>query len=284
MQVVSTAQWVGNNDPSQPHQFANGYYNLEVKIPFADLPAAVGPTSTPPAGSASGNVVDPEHMGLNIIPYIERNQLHIDQSTREAWSAWNSVQSDPYHWGHAYLQGYTPPAGQSDTPTAPIIPASAAQGVDSPQTIYQSARNGVPIAGLAPAPASDQLSITSSSLSAVVPRPSPLTASRIRPGARLPVVRRPLLHPRSGPRAAPRSFEAGLHAVLVPPTAQAAPWGTDMGGHLIADQVVQVSAGSQTVSIPLDSSDAVQRAQGGRLGPGRRSRRRRTRCRRSPCR
>ena len=41
--------------------------------------------------------------------------------------------------------------------------------------------------------------------------------------------------------------------MLVPRTAQAAPWGTNMGGHLIADKVVQMSAGSQTVSIPLDS-------------------------------
>jgi LmbE family N-acetylglucosaminyl deacetylase len=251
MQVVSTAQWVGNNDPNQPHQFANGYYNLEVKIPFADLPAAVGPTSTPPTGSAPGNVVDPEHLGLNIIPYIERNQLHIDQSTREAWSAWNSVQSDPYHWGHAYLQGYTPPAGQSDTPTAPIIPASAAQGVDSPQTIYQSARNGVPIAGLAPAPASDQLSIASSSL-----QPSSANLSLTATGSgRAHVFLWSGDHsyiPVWTSSCTSDPFEAGFTPCSASDGA-AAPWGTDMGGHLIADKVVQVSAGSQNVSIPLDS-------------------------------
>jgi LmbE family N-acetylglucosaminyl deacetylase len=251
MQVASTAQWVGNNDPNQPHNFPDGYYNLEVKIPFADLPSAVGPTSTPPTGSASGNAVDPEHMGLDIIPYIERNQLHIDQSTREAWSAWNSVQSDPYHWGHAYLQDYTPPAGQSDTPTTPIIPASAAQGADSPQTIYQSARNGVPIAGLAPAPAGDQLSITSSSL-----QPSSANLSLTATGSG-----RAHIFLWSGDHSyipvwtsscGSDPFEVGFTPCSAS-DGTAAPWGTNMGGHLIADKVVQVSAGSQNVSIPLDS-------------------------------
>jgi len=89
MQVVSTAHWVGTNDPAQPHAYAEGYYNLEVKIPLADLPAAV----------------DPAHLGLNITPYDEDNQLHIDQSTRLGWSAWGSVQSDPYNWGHATVAG-----------------------------------------------------------------------------------------------------------------------------------------------------------------------------------
>jgi LmbE family N-acetylglucosaminyl deacetylase len=261
MQVASTAQWVGNNDPNQPHNFPDGYYNLEVKIPFADLPSAVGPTSTPPTGSASSNAVDPEHMGLDIIPYIERNQLHIDQSTREAWSAWNSVQSDPYHWGHAYLQDYTPPAGQSDTPTTPIIPASAAQGVDSPQTIYQSARNGVPIAGLAPAPANDQLSITNSSLS---PSAANLNLNASGSG-------RAHVFLWSGDHSyipvwtsscASDPFEQGF-TPCSSADGQAAPWGTNMGGHLIADKVVQVSAGSQNVSIPLSSDEYNALKSGG---------------------
>lgn len=258
MQVASTAQWVGNNDPSQPHNFPNGYYNLEVKIPFADLPAAVGPTSASPTGNAATNDVNPEHMGLNIIPYIERNQLHIDQSTREGWSAWNSVQSDPYHWGHAYLPGYTPPAGQTTTPATPIIPASAAQGVDSPQTIYQSARNGVPIAGLAPAPAGDQLSVTKSSLS---PSSATLSLNASGPG-------RAHIFLWSGDHSyipvwtsscATDPFEQGF-TPCSSSDGQAAPWGTSMGGHLIADQVVQMSGGAQTVSIPLtaDQYSALQ--------------------------
>ncbi|MGH3406980.1 MAG: NEW3 domain-containing protein, partial [Streptosporangiaceae bacterium] len=261
MQVASTAQWVGNNDPSQPHNFPDGYYNLEVKIPFADLPAAVGPTSAAPTGDASSNTVDPEHMGLNIIPYIERNQLHIDQSTREAWSAWNSVQSDPYHWGHAYLPDYTPPAGQSDTPATPIIPASAVQGVDSPQTVYQSARNGVPIAGLAPAPASDQLSITRTSLS---PTAATLSLKASGPGrahiflwsgdhSYIPVWRS---------SCASDPFEQGF-TPCSSSDGQATPWGTNMGGHLIADQVVQMSGGSQTVSVPLTADQYNALKSGG---------------------
>lgn len=261
MQVASTAQWVGNNDPSQPHNFPNGYYNLEVKIPFADLPAAVGPTSASPTGNAATNDVNPEHMGLNIIPYIERNQLHIDQSTREGWSAWNSVQSDPYHWGHAYLQGYTPPAGQSTTPATPVIPASAAQGVDSPQTIYQSARNGVPIAGLAPAPASDQLSVTKSSLS---PSSATLSLNASGPG-------RAHIFLWSGDHSyipvwtsscASDPFEQGF-TPCSSSDGQAAPWGTSMGGHLIADQVVQMSGGAQTVSIPLTADQYSALKSGG---------------------
>lgn len=261
MQVASTAQWVGNNDPGQPHNFPDGYYNLEVKIPFADLPAAVGPTSASPTGSAATNAVDPEHMGLNIIPYIERNQLHIDQSTREGWSAWNSVQSDPYHWGHAYLQDYTPPAGQSDTPATPVIPKSAAQGVDSPQTVYQSARNGVPIAGLAPAPASDQLSVTRSSLS-----PSSATLSLNATGSG-----RAHIFLWSGDHSyipvwtsscASDPFEQGF-TPCSSSDGQATPWGTSMGGPLIADQVVQVSGGRQTVSIPLSPDQYSALKSGG---------------------
>jgi LmbE family N-acetylglucosaminyl deacetylase len=260
MQVASTASWVGNNDPGQPHQFADGYYNLEVKIPFADLPSAVGPTSAAPAGSAAGNVVSPEHMGLNIIPYIERNQLHIDQSTREGWSAWNSVQSDPYHWGHAYLQDYTPPAGQSDTPAAPVIAASATQGADSPQTIYQSARNGVPLSGLAPAPAGDQLSITSSSLQ---PSSASLAVTATGPGTAhvflwsgdhsyIPVW---------NSSCSSDPFETGFTPCAAT-DGSVPPWGASMGGHVIADKVVPVSAGSQNISIPL-GSDAYNALKAG---------------------
>ena len=64
-------------------------------------------------------------MGLNITPYDNDNTAaagtttlrHIDNSTRLAWSASGSVQSDPYRWGHATLPGYTPPAGRPTTPT-----------------------------------------------------------------------------------------------------------------------------------------------------------------------
>jgi len=150
VQVVSTATWVGDNQTSTDHSHTGGGYNLEVKIPMADLPAAVGPTDAPPTGDPATNVVDPLHMGFNITPYDEDNTAapgtttlrHIDQSTRLAWSSFGSVQSDPYRWGHAYLDGYTPPAGRPTTPPAPIVSHSNLDGADSPQTIYQSALNG----------------------------------------------------------------------------------------------------------------------------------------------
>ena len=83
--VKSTATWVGSNSTTVNHSYgAQGGYNLEVKIPMADLPAAV----------------DPNNMGLNITPYDEDDTSaagtttlrHIDLSTRMAWSTfgWSS--------------------------------------------------------------------------------------------------------------------------------------------------------------------------------------------------
>src|SRR4029450_12847764 len=131
---------------------AAGGYNLEVKIPLADLPAAV----------------DPANMGLNITPYDEDNTAaagttilrHIDQSTRLAWSTFGSVQSDPYRWGRAVLAGYTPPAGRPTTPAPPNVSHPNLDGVLSPQTIYQSATDGVPISGRNPAPPGDSIAIS----------------------------------------------------------------------------------------------------------------------------
>ncbi len=236
MQVVSTAQWVGNNDPAQPHAYANGFYNLEVKIPMADLPAAV----------------DPDHMGFDITPYDEDNQLHIDQSTRLGWSAWGSVQSDPYNWGHVRLAGYTPPAGRPTTPATPIIPDTAVQGVESPQTVYQSATSGVTIAGLPPAPATDQVTLTHATISPSAARID-LTAT--------------------GSGTARIFLWAGEHGYIPVYTSSCAsdpneagftpcastdgsppPWGTDMGGHAVRSVAVAVSAGAKHVTIPLDAA------------------------------
>jgi LmbE family N-acetylglucosaminyl deacetylase len=252
MQVVSTAKWVGNNDPTQPHAYPDGYYNLEVKIPLADLPAAVGPTGTAPTGNAATNAVDPEHMGFNITPYDEDNQLHIDQSTREGWSAWNSVQSDPYNWGHAYLDGYTPPSGRSTTPTTPIIPASALNGVDSPQTIYQSAHNGVPIAGLSAAPANDRTSVVSTTL-----HKSSVDVTLHSTGAGTAHVflwsGDHTYIPVWTSSCASDPGEQGFTPCAATDGA-ATPWGTNMSGYLIADSQVSVSAGTKHVSIPISST------------------------------
>lgn len=83
-------------------------YTLEARIPMSELPAAV----------------DPQRMGLNIFIYDSDTQDKTGQ-TRLGWSTFGGVQGDPYRWGHAYLPGYTPPAGRSTTPAAPIIPSDA---------------------------------------------------------------------------------------------------------------------------------------------------------------
>jgi len=105
-------------------------YDLEVKIPTADLPAAI----------------DPSHMGLNIFIYDSDTQ-DLTGQTRLGWSTWGGVQGDPYRWGIATLPGYTPPPGQPTVAPPPTIPNTAAQSIQSPQSIAQSARDGVPLAG-----------------------------------------------------------------------------------------------------------------------------------------
>jgi hypothetical protein len=175
VQVVSTATWVGSNSTTVDHS-----YNLEVKIPLADLPSAVGPTSNPPTGSAATNTINPLHLGLNITPYDEDNTAaagtttlrHIDQSTRLALSNdTGGVQADPFRWAHAYIPGYTPPAGRPTTPTTPNVSHPNLDGVLSPQTIYQSATDGVPISGRNPAPANDSISIKKVKLTKLPPPP-----------------------------------------------------------------------------------------------------------------
>ena len=126
---------------------------------MADLPAAV----------------DPNRMGLNITPYDNDDNTagtgstklrHTDQSTRLAWSTFGSVQSDPYRWGHATLPGYTPPAGRPTTAADPNVSNPNLNGAKSPQTIAQSARDGVPISGRVPAPAGDRITAAKARLEA----------------------------------------------------------------------------------------------------------------------
>jgi hypothetical protein len=149
VKVASSAKWVGDNKTTTDHSYAGGGYNLEVKVPMKDLPAAV----------------NPHNMGLNITPYDNddtskkgSNKLrHIDNSTRLAWSAFPSVQSDPYRWGKATVDGYKPPSGRPTKPPAPIVGHPNLDGTKSPQTIAQSARNDVPIAGRAPVSRNDEI-------------------------------------------------------------------------------------------------------------------------------
>ena len=105
-------------------------YTLEVKIPFADLPAAVRPDAT----------------GLNVFIYDSDTQDKTGQ-TRLGWSTWGGVQGDPYRWGKASFEGYTPPPELPTEPIDPVIPSEVALSVNSPQSITQAASDGVALAG-----------------------------------------------------------------------------------------------------------------------------------------
>jgi LmbE family N-acetylglucosaminyl deacetylase len=107
-------------------------YTVETKIPVAVLP---GP-------------IDPERMGLNLFVYDSDTQDKTGQ-TRIGWSTWGGVQGTPWRWGQAALPGYDPP-GNPVTP--PVIPSEAARSVNSPESILQAARIGVPLAAGPAAP------------------------------------------------------------------------------------------------------------------------------------
>lgn len=105
-------------------------YTAEVAIPMSELPMAV----------------DPNNMGLNILPYDSDTQDKTGQ-TRIGWSVWGGVQGDPYRWGKVTLPGYTAPAGRSTTPTEPVVPLDALSSLDSPQSVAQSVSDNVALAG-----------------------------------------------------------------------------------------------------------------------------------------
>ncbi|HEY8983877.1 MAG TPA: hypothetical protein VIU15_30400, partial [Streptomyces sp.] len=63
--------------------------------------------------------------------------------TRLAWSPYGSPQADPYTWGTARLPGYTPPTWP---PAPPRIPTESTRSTDSPASLAQAHRTGVPIA------------------------------------------------------------------------------------------------------------------------------------------
>jgi LmbE family N-acetylglucosaminyl deacetylase len=257
VQVVSTATWVGSNDTTVDHSYgAAGGYNLEVKIPLADLPAAV----------------DPANMGLNITPYDEDNTAaagttilrHIDQSTRLAWSTFGSVQSDPYRWGRAVLAGYTPPADRPTTPAPPNVSHPNLDGVLSPQTIYQSAVNGVPISGRNPAPADDSIAISKPKLN---PAKVELKIDATGPGTvhvflwtgdhgAIPVFLT------SCPLAADPPPDYGFTACATT-DGGIPPWSPDMSGRVVRAATFEITAGKQKVSIRLDRDAFAKLADDG---------------------
>jgi LmbE family N-acetylglucosaminyl deacetylase len=238
--------------------YDGGAYDLEVKIPLDVLPAAVGPTSGAPTGDPASNDADPLFMGLNITPYDSDTQDHTGQ-TRLAWSPFGSQQSEPYRWGHAYVDGYVPPVGRPATPTEPIIPDSALQGVESPQTIYQSATNGVPISGLQPSRALQVSNVELGSAALEMDLQSNEAGTAhvylwTGPHGNIPVFTSSCPDDQDG-------FNACSTSDGAPP-----PWGTDMSGRVLRHVRVDVATGTDDLSIPLDA-DAYEtlRANGSAL-------------------
>lgn len=117
-------------------------YELEVKIPFADLPAAARTNWT----------------GLNVFIYDSDTQDKVGQS-RQGWATFGGVQADPYRWGHAILDGYTAPPELPTTPVAPTMLLEAAQSVLSPQSILQAAVDGTGLGGAKRAPSDATLEL-----------------------------------------------------------------------------------------------------------------------------
>ncbi len=236
------------NAPRAGGAYTDGYYTVDVKIPLADLPAAVGPTSPAPTGAQATNSLDPSYLGLNVTPY-DSDRLDFIGETRLAWSPFGSQQSEPYRWGHAYLADYTPPAGRATVAPKPILPDTALQGVASPQTIFQSATRGGTISGVQP---SQGLKVQ-----AVVLTRKAVTMSVL---AAVPGTIRAYLW-QGDPKAVQVWNSScvggdpyGFDTCALPKDITAAPWAPDMGGHVLGSKTVAVPLGRSTVSIPIDSA------------------------------
>jgi hypothetical protein len=104
-------------------------YTVEVKIPLAELPAAV----------------DPARFAMNILVYDSDTDDKTGQ-TRLAWSPFGSAQADPYVWGTATLADYRQQANRPTAKVPAVIPQTAARSADSPASLAQARRTGVPIA------------------------------------------------------------------------------------------------------------------------------------------
>jgi LmbE family N-acetylglucosaminyl deacetylase/Ca2+-binding RTX toxin-like protein len=261
VEVRSTATWVGTNDTTTSHSYGSaGGYNLEVKIPMSNFPAAV----------------DPDRMGLNITPYDNDDSSvgtgstllrHNDvTTTRLAWSTFGSVQSDPYRWGLATLTGYTPPAGRPTTPAEPYRSQSNLNGVDSPQTIYQSAHNGVPIAGRPAAPANDRITRVNAVLDSASAEIDLDSSGAGRAHVFLWTGDPhgiPVWNTSCSPAQSPWP-DYGLSACSAADGTTPA-WSPNMSGRVVRDTVVTLAAGTRHLSIPLDAAARELLAADGRV-------------------
>lgn len=226
--------------------YVDGKWMVEVKIPLANLPAAVGETSSTPTGNAATNDVDPEFMGLNVTPY-DSDQLNFIGDTRLAWSAIGGQQSEPYRWGHAYLDGYAPPAGRSTTPAEPIIPDTALKSVQSPMSVFQSATRGVTLSGKQPSRAMSvgAVKITDSAVTLDVATTEAGTARVFLWNGDpkfVPVWTTSCAGDKYG-------FEACDAADGAAPA-----WGTSMGGRLLGKLEAPVAVGSGTLTLPINAT------------------------------
>ncbi|WP_324651926.1 PIG-L family deacetylase [Georgenia sp. H159] len=231
-------------DIAEDGTYTGGGYTIEVKVPLANLPAGFM-TSTPPTGDAATNDVDPDYLGFNVTPYDSDNQDFIGD-TRLAWSPFGSQQSEPYRWGHVYLEGYTPPEGRATEPDEPIIPDTALLGVESPQTIYQSATRGVTISGL---PASRAMTVGDIEITTEAVT---IPVSSTEAGT----VRAFLWHGEHGIIpvwvSSCEGDEYGFSSCSEEDGA-AAPWAPDMGGRLLGDGMLEIGTGSATLEIGIDT-------------------------------
>ncbi|MEV0288296.1 PIG-L family deacetylase [Kribbella sp. NPDC050820] len=255
VQVASTAQWVGSNETTVPHAYAGGGYDLEVKIPLATLPAAV----------------DPSRLGLNITPYDNDDTSaagtttlrHIDMSTRLGWSALGSVQSDPYRWGLATLPGYTPPADRPTTPAPPNVSNPNLNGALSPQTIAQSARNGVPISGRVPATDLEILyaDLGKAGVDVYTRSTGSGTARAFLTTGAIDAI--PVWTTSCSPAADPPP-DYGLTPCAVT-DGGTPPWSPDMSGHVVKQTSKDITRGTSRWSIPLTPAEHAKLAKDGRL-------------------
>jgi LmbE family N-acetylglucosaminyl deacetylase len=237
--------------------FAGGAYTVEVKIPLENLPAAVV-TSTAPTGDAATNDVDPDYLGLNVTPYDSDVQTFIGK-TRTAWSPFGSQQSEPYRWGHAYLDGYQAPADRPTESAEPIIPDTALKGVESPQTIHQSATRGVTISGL---PASRDLQVQKVSFDDAG---ATISVRAKQPGTVRAYAWSGMFGMVPVWQSSCEGDELGFSTCQLPEDASAAPWGDDMGGHLQGSVVAEIGSGTSSLTMQLDEAARAALAQDGSL-------------------
>ena len=168
------------------HAYAGGGYKLEVKVPMAVLPAAVDPD----AHRAQHHAVRQRRQRRR---RARRRCATSTTATRLAWSAFGSVQSDPYRWGHASVTGYTPPPDRPTTPAEPNVVEPERErrrlAADDPPVGAQRRADRGPHAGAGgrPDPKADA-SLAATAAEVELPRRAPAARA-------FPVVGREGLHP-----------------------------------------------------------------------------------------